>query len=211
MAIHVVPSRAVQHLFTVLRSESTPHPVFRAHAKRLMRLLAEEGIASLPTTAKTVVTPCGSCPGEELPDASAVCAVSILRAGDALLHELLEAWPAVSAGKILIQRDERTAAPRLFYEKLPADIAGRHVLLCDPMLATGGSAAMAIGCLVARGVPPERIIFLNVVACPEGIARLHAAYPSVRVVTCAVDERLDERKYIVPGLGDFGDRFFGTE
>lgn len=175
-----------------------------------MRLLAEEGIASLPASAETVTTPCGTFAGTNLPDASEVCAVSIMRAGDALLEEVRAVWPAISVGKLLIQRDEETALPHLSFEKLPLQIADKHVLLCDPMLATGGSAVMAITRLVERGVRSSRIIFLNVLACPEGIAHLHHAFPDVQIVTCVIDERLNDRKYIVPGLGDFGDRFYGT-
>jgi uracil phosphoribosyltransferase len=207
---HILQSRALAPLFTVIRDASTPHAAFSTHARRLMRLLAEEGIASLPASAEMVATPCGTFAGARLPDASDVCAVSIVRAGDALLEEVRAVWPAVSVGKLLIQRDEATALPLLFYEKLPPNVAGKHVLLCDPMLATGGSAVMAIARLVERGVQPSRIIFPNVLACPEGIAHVHGAFPDVQIVTCAIDERLDERKYIVPGLGDYGDRFYGT-
>jgi len=192
-----------------MRDASTPHEAFAAHARRLMRLLAEEGIACLPHTRIEVTTPCGTFVGEKLLVASAVCAVSIMRAGDSLVEEVRAAWPGVRVGKLLIQRDEQTAIPRLFYEKLPADIARMHVLLCDPMLATGGSAMMAIDALLKRGVRAAFIIFLNVLSCPEGIARVHAAHPAVQIITCATDERLNERKFIVPGLGDFGDRFYG--
>jgi uracil phosphoribosyltransferase len=176
-----------------------------------MRLLAEEGIAYLPRAPKTVTTPCGTFVGEQLLDASSVCAVSIVRAGDSLLEEVRAVWPAVSVGKLLIQRNEETALPQLFYVKLPQRIGEMQVLLCDPMLGTGGSAVMAVRCLVDKGVVPSRMIFLNVLACPEGIAQLHANYPDVQIVTCAIDDRLNERKYIVPGLGDYGDRFFGTD
>jgi len=118
----------------------------------------------------------------------------------------------VMAGKILIQRDETTAekTPKLFYVNLPSDIASQDVLLCDPMLATGGSATMAISVLVDAGVSPSKIIFINVIACPEGIEALHAKYPQVTIVTTAIDPRLNEHKYIVPGLGDYGDRYFAT-
>mmetsp|Transcript_38967 Transcript_38967/g.91523 ORF Transcript_38967/g.91523 Transcript_38967/m.91523 type:complete len:290 (-) Transcript_38967:424-1293(-) len=208
--VHVLESRAVKHLFTVIRNVVTPHELFRLHARRLMRLLAEEGIASLPTTAKTIYTACGTYQGETLPPPTSVCAVSIVRAGDALLSELLLAWPSVSVGKVFIQRDEATAKPKLFYEKLPPKIADKHVLLLDPMLATGGTAMMAIKCLVARGVIPSRIVFLNVVSCPQGIANVHKEFPDVKIVTCEIDEGLNAKSYIVPGLGDFGDRFFDT-
>jgi uracil phosphoribosyltransferase len=114
------------------------------------------------------------------------------------------------AGKILIQRDEATAQPKLYYSKLPPDVATRNILLCDPMLATGGSAKCALQVLVDAGVPPARIIFINVVSCPEGIELLHAAFPEVTIVTGEIDPILDEHKYIVPGLGDYGDRYYGT-
>lgn len=212
MAVHVLQSRALAPLFTVIRDASTSNATFGAHARRLMRLLAEEGVASLPASAKTVTTPCGTFAGASLPAANDVCAVSIMRAGDALLEEVRAVWPAISVGKLLIQRDEDTALPRLFYAKLPPKIleGNLHILLCDPMLATGGSAVMAIRLLVERGAQPSRIIFLNVLASPEGIAHVHDAFPDVQIVTCAVDERLNERKFIVPGLGDYGDRFYGT-
>jgi uracil phosphoribosyltransferase len=210
----LVDSRAIRLLFTRIRDASTPPPAFAAHADRLMDVLALEGLALLPDTRPvTVATPCGPYEGLEAPPASSLAVVSIVRAGDSLLEAVRRAAPGVCVGKILIQRDEADALkrPRLLYVKLPRDIASkRAVLLVDPMLATGGSAAMAVGELVRAGVAPERIVFLNVVACPEGLAAMAAAWPSVRVVTAAVDARLNEHKYIVPGLGDFGDRYFGT-
>lgn len=117
--------------------------------------------------------------------------------------------PSVAVGKILIQRDEATAMPQLMYSKLPPDIARRPVLLLDPMLATGGSAVMACKVLVDQGVPPENIIFVNIVCVQEGLDALAKAYPAVQVVTGAIDPILNDKKYIVPGLGDFGDRYFG--
>ena len=111
-------------------------------------------------------------------------------------------------GKILIQRDEETAQPELFYAKLPNDIADRTVLLLDPMLATGGSAIAAIKVLRTAGVPEESIMFVNLVSCPEGLAALHAAYPLVTVVTAEIDNRLNETAYILPGLGDAGDLYY---
>mmetsp|Transcript_3525 Transcript_3525/g.8922 ORF Transcript_3525/g.8922 Transcript_3525/m.8922 type:complete len:217 (+) Transcript_3525:48-698(+) len=210
-SVHVVQSSALQHLFTVIRDEDTPHPVFAEHARRLTRILAEEGIAQLPKTRRTVMTPCGEYAGVDLPDPSSVCAVSIVRAGDALLEAVRDVWPSLAVGKILIQRDEETATPDLYYCKLPPRIENKFVLLLDPMLATGGSANLAIRKLTAAGVNPNRIVFLNVVCCPEGIQAVQRAHPEVKIVTCAIDDGLDERKYIVPGLGDFGDRYFGTD
>ena len=202
-------------LFTALRDATTPRLDFAAAADRLVTLLAEEGLAHLPGVApRTVATPCGTYAGLAAVPAERITAVSIVRSGDILLEAVRRVAPGVSVGKVLIQRDEATAdkAPRLFYAKLPGAVRdpSQTVLLCDPMLATGGSAAMAIRELVRAGVDEARIVFLCVVACPEGIATLAAAHPRVRVVCAAVDEKLNEQRYIVPGLGDFGDRYFGT-
>jgi len=137
-----------------------------------------------------------------------ICGVSIMRAGESMEQALRECCRSVRIGKILIQRDEETSQPRLFYDKLPEDIANRWVLLLDPMLATGGSALMAVDVLLGKGVPEERILFLNLIASPEGAAVFAKRFPKLRVVTAFVDEGLDETNYIVPGLGDFGDRFY---
>lgn len=117
---------------------------------------------------------------------------------------------SVRIGKILIQRDEATAQPKLFYVKLPRDIAERQVLLLDPMLATGGSILKAIEELIKCGVREDKIIFLNMVAAPEGIHAVFARYPNMLIVTSEIDAGLNEMKYILPGIGDFGDRYFGT-
>ena len=201
---------------TRLRSESTTHLDFCDAADRLVTILAEEGLAQLPgVAAATVTTPVGVFHGLSHVPAHRVTAVSIVRSGDILLEGVRRVEPGVSVGKILIQRNEASAdkRPVLFYAKLPAAIAAPDsvVLLVDPMLATGGSASMAISELARRGVAEERIVFLSVVACPEGLTLLANRHPRVRVVTAAVDEGLNEDMYIVPGLGDFGDRYFNTE
>ena len=140
------------------------------------------------------------------------CSCSLTTAGDALLRSVRRACPGVSVGKILIQRDEATKEkhPRLLYSKFPADLRKRDVIIVDPMLASGGSIRMAIGELIRAGVKEDRILFLNVVSCPEGIEALFNQYPKVKVVTASVDDGLNDDKYIVPGLGDFGDRYYGT-
>ncbi|CRK23774.1 hypothetical protein BN1723_013111 [Verticillium longisporum] len=137
-----------------------------------------------------------------------ICGVSIMRAGEAMEQGLRDCCRSVRIGKILIQRDEETAQPKLFYDKLPEDIAQRWVMLLDPMFATGGSAIMAVEVLKSRGVLEERILFLNLIASPEGVRAFTSKFPKLRVVTAFVDEGLDEKNYIVPGLGDFGDRFY---
>lgn len=137
--------------------------------------------------------------------------VSILRAADCMLGVARSMMPSMAVGKVLIQRDENTAQATLIYSKLPPNLSNRPVLLLDPMLATGGSAVTALKLLVEAGVPPSSIVFVTLVSCRQGIEWVHEAYPQVRIVTGAVDPILDDRKYIVPGLGDFGDRYFGTD
>eukprot|EP01138_Halocafeteria_seosinensis_P005024 gb/GECG01005137.1/.p1 GENE.gb/GECG01005137.1/~~gb/GECG01005137.1/.p1 ORF type:complete len:307 (+),score=25.81 gb/GECG01005137.1/:1-921(+) len=206
-------SRATRTLFTRIRSTECDTESFVHYSDRLMNLLAEEGLSRLPAVKpQTVNTPCGTYRGYQSPQAHEIVAVSIVRAGDCLLNAVRRAVPGCSVGKILIQRDETDPEkkPVLMYVKLPDSIQNKQVLLVDPMLATGGSACKAIGELVRKGVPEENILFLNVVCCPEGLRRVAKEFPRVRVVTAAVDSGLDGQKYIVPGIGDYGDRYFGT-
>lgn len=178
-----------------------------------MRILAEDALAEFPTETITVTTPCGPCEGVRTLPPEKICAVSIVRSGDCLLESVREVEPSVKVGKILIQRDEEhpEKIAKLFYSKLPSDIRDIYVLLCDPMLATGGSAIRALDVLVDQyGVDPAKIIFGNVICCPEGLKKLGEVYPTVKIVTAWVDEKLNDDKFIVPGLGDFGDRFFST-
>ncbi|GAA5953382.1 hypothetical protein JCM5350_003619 [Sporobolomyces pararoseus] len=188
-------------LFTIIRDTNTHRGDFVFYADRICRLLIEEGLNHLPVVDKCLEYEGVGFEGK-------ICGVSIMRAGEAMEAGLRECCRAVRIGKILIQRDEETAQAKLFYAKLPDDIASRYCLLLDPMLATGGSAIKAVEVLIDHGVPQERIIFLNLVSCPEGLRAMHAAYPKIKVVTAWVDEKLNEQKYIVPGLGDFGDRYF---
>ncbi|CAM9612363.1 unnamed protein product [Chrysoparadoxa australica] len=177
-----------------------------------MILVAEEGIAHLPTSEKLITTPTDAAYKGISVNTSNVCAVSIIRAGDSLLEAVRACEPQVSVGKILIQRDESTVekTPVLSYVKLPPGIGGMDVLLCDPMLATGGSAILAIRALVDAGVDTKRIVFINVISCPEGLEALESTFPEVKVVTGHIDDCLNDDKFILPGLGDFGDRYFGT-
>lgn len=123
---------------------------------------------------------------------------------------LREVLKDVKIGKILIQRDEHTAQPTLYFAKLPTDIAERWVLLLDPMLATGGSCVKAIEVLLEHGVKEERIIFVNLIAAPEGVVALTQRFPQIKILTTALDEKLNHQKYILPGIGDFGDLYYGT-
>ncbi|CAD6886838.1 unnamed protein product [Tilletia caries] len=188
-------------LLTIIRDKKTPH--------RIIRLLVEEGLNHLPIDTKTIQTPTG-LPYTGVSFQGRICGVSILRAGEAMEAGLRECCRSVRIGKILIQRDEETAKPKLFYAKLPEDISERWVLLLDPMLATGGSACQAIRVLLDHGVRAERILFLNLVASPEGLKAIYDEFPEVRTISGWVDQGLDGKSYIVPGLGDFGDRYFSA-
>ncbi|KAK4179202.1 putative uracil phosphoribosyltransferase [Triangularia setosa] len=194
-------------LLSIIRNRDTPRGDFVFYSNRIIRLLVEEGLNHLPTVSHTVTTPVGR-PYDGLSFQGKIAGVSIMRAGEAMEQGLRDCCRSVRIGKILIQRDEETAQPKLFYDKLPEDVADRWVLLLDPMLATGGSAIMAVDVLKSRGVPEERILFLNVLASPEGIKNFASKFPKSRVVTAFVDEGLDEKNYIIPGLGDFGDRYY---
>ena len=179
-----------------------------------MRLLVEDTIAELPTKTITVQTPCGKFKGSStIPPIDKLCAVSIVRSGDALLESIRECLPGIPIGKILIQRneEEKTKPAKFFYSKLPKNVQDTDVIiLCDPMLATGGSASMAIRVLLDVGIKEDQIIFMNVICCPEGLKALGESFPGVKIVTACVDECLNEQMFIVPGLGDYGDRFFNT-
>jgi len=207
----LLQSRNTKFLFSKIRANETNTKEFSFYALRLMKLIAEEGLGFLTEKDIDVATPCGIFKGVEKNELAA-CAVSIIRAGDSMLQAVRDVIPGIPVGKILIQRDEtsKEKLPILFYEKYPPNIHEKEILLCDPMLATGGSAIMAIKSMIAKGVQQKNIIFLNVVSCPEGIRRLNAEFPQVKIVTGQIDSHLNESKYIVPGLGDYGDRFFGS-
>ena len=188
-----------------LRDTSTGHEEFRVLARKLIALLLYEATADLPVRHATVQTP--------LKEAAAtyvereVVAIPVLRAGLGLLGPVLELLPRVSVGYIGLERDEETAVARIYYQKLPK-LAGKGPLLLDPMLATGGSAAQALDMIKAAGGRDPRMIC--VVAAPEGVKVIEERHPEVHIYAAALDEGLNDKAFIVPGLGDFGDRLFGT-
>ncbi|MBW1602688.1 uracil phosphoribosyltransferase [Streptomyces sp. JJ66] len=196
-------------MHTVVRDRDCTREDFTFYSRRIIRLLLEAASGLLPFTEKEVTTPVGVT-YQGLECAVQPCAVSVIRAGEAIEGELRDVLPGVRIGKILIQRDKHTKLPRLYYQHLPADIADRHVLLLEPMLATAGSALAAIDVLLSAGVGEDHIVMVNVLSSPEGLRRLATERPAVRVVTSAVEERLNEHAFMIPGIGDFGDRFFGT-
>ncbi|WP_406139015.1 uracil phosphoribosyltransferase [Streptomyces sp. NBC_01089] len=196
-------------MHTVIRDKDCSREDFVFYARRVIRLLLEAGMDLLPFTKKEVITPLGTT-FHGLEFASKLCAVPVIRAGEAMEGELRDVHPGIRVGKILIQRDKETKLPRLYYKHLPDDIAERHVLLLEPMLATAGSALAAIDVLRESGVAEDRIIMVNFLSSPEGLRRVATERPRVRIVTSAIEERLNEHAFMVPGIGDFGDRFFGT-
>jgi uracil phosphoribosyltransferase len=209
--VHLLPQTdQLRALHTVIRDRDARREDFVFHAGRIIRLLTEAALDLLPFEPYDVTTPVGST-YRGLRFAGGLCGVPIVRAGESMEAELRAVVPGIRIGKILIQRDRTTKQPRLYYTALPDDIAGRHVLLLDPMLATGGTAIAAIEVLLRLGVPQEHIVFVNFITCPEGITAVCERYPGVRIVTSAIEEGLNENAYMLPGIGDFGDRYFGTD
>ena len=197
----------IQHKLTIMRDKRTEHEQFRQLLNQITGLMAYDVCRNLPVRDLDVETPITRTSGSEL--ASTTTIVPILRAGLAMMDGLLALFPEAHVGHVGIYRDEATAQPVTYYAKFPPNIADGPVILVDPMLATGGSAAHAVALLKERGCSDIRLVCL--VAAPEGIAALHAAHPDLPIHVAAVDERLNERFYIVPGLGDAGDRIFGTQ
>ena len=210
--VHVVPMTSqIKAIHTMLRDQETNRQDFVFFADRLMRLLTEEALSFVPFRREGVTTPTGDV-YDGLKFSAKICGVSIMRAGESMEGAMRQTCRDVRIGKILIQRDEETGLPdeRYSYAKFPTDIKDRWVFLLDPMLATGGSAIRAVEILRKADVPEEKIIFVNIVCCPEGLKNLRESYPLVQVVTSAIDPKINEKRYILPGLGDFGDRYFGT-
>ncbi|PIA19271.1 PRTase-like protein, partial [Coemansia reversa NRRL 1564] len=209
--LHLLPqTHQLKGLMTIIRDANTERGDFVFYSDRVIRLLVEEGLNYLPVVDKEVITPTG-LPFQGVAFEGRICGVSIMRAGESMEQGLREVCTSVRIGKVLIQRDERTALPKLYYSKLPKDIADRWVLLLDPMLATGGSAVKCVETLLEAGVKEERILFINLICAPEGALAMLERFKSLQIITAEIDESIDERKFILPGLGDFGDRYFGTE
>lgn len=197
----------VQHKLTRLRQVSTSTAGFRRLTRELSLLMCYEATRDLSTEPVEIDTPLERMEGRQL-SGKKLCFVSILRAGNGILDGMLDLIPAARVGHVGLYRDHDTLEAVEYYMKLPDDVAERECIVVDPMLATGHSAAAAIDRIKASGV--RKIIFVCLLAAPEGVACLAERHPDVRVVTCAVDRGLDEKGYIRPGLGDAGDRLFGT-
>ena len=196
----------ILHKISMLRDKKTNTKDFRQLIYEISLLIGCEATRDLPVAEYAVSTPVADAVGYRLP--RQVCLVPILRAGLGMVDALLNLIPAAKVGHIGLSRDPATLEPVEYYCKLPPDVAGRVVLVLDPMLATGGSAAAAITFLKKRGV--KSIKMLNIVGAPEGVAKITEVHPDVDVYLGGLDEKLNDHGYIVPGLGDAGDRLFGT-
>jgi uracil phosphoribosyltransferase len=205
MPLTVLEHALAGTILSRLRDAETPPERFRPLTRALTHILLVEATRALPVEAIAVKTPLESAPGSVL--AHGIVAVPILRAGLGMLDAVLDLLPDATVGYFGLERDEATAIASSYYAKLPT-VRGKTVLLLDPMLATGGSAAWAVEQLMAAR--PAHIALVCVVAAPEGVAMLQERFPDLQIVTAALDRELNPRRYIVPGLGDFGDRLYGT-
>jgi len=206
MPLQIVRHPLVEDVLARLRDRTTPCEEFRRLARRLSVLVAAEATRDLPLEDVSVETPLETTPARRL--ASRVVAVPVLRAGLGMLDAFLELVPQAEVGYFGLERNEETAVARRYYEKVPKNLQDAIVFLLDPMLATGGSAAMAVDGL--RGLGARAVRHLSIVAAPEGVAHLARVEPMAVIYTAALDRELNDRKYILPGLGDFGDRLYGT-
>ncbi len=204
----IVQHPLVQHKLSLMRDRDTPTAVFRQLLREISQLLAYEVTRELPMTTRAIETPLQEMEAPVLAGRK-LALVSILRAGNGLLDGILELVPSARVGFVGLYRDEATLEPVQYYFKVPDQLGERLVIAVDPMLATGNSSVAAIDLL--KGAGARDIRFLCLLAAPEGVERMRAAHPDVPIVTAAVDERLNAQGYIVPGLGDAGDRMFGTK
>ncbi len=206
--VTVVTHPLVQHKLTLMREADTSTASFRTLLREISLLLAYEVTRELPMTTKRIETPLTAMDAPTI-EGKKLALVSILRAGNGLLEGFLDLIPAARVGFVGLYRDPETLEPVQYYFKVPSNLEERLTIVVDPMLATGNSSAAAVDLL--KGAGARDIRFLCLLAAPEGIARMRAAHPDVPIVTAAIDSHLNDHGYIVPGLGDAGDRMFGTK
>lgn len=207
--LHVIDHPLVQHKMAMLRDKNLGTKDFRDLVNEITVFLGYEVTRDLPQEEVEIETPMGKAK-QKMITGKKLAIAPILRAGLGMVDGMLRLIPAARVGHIGMYRDHETLEPQEYFFKMPTDISERQVIVVDPMLATGGSAMMAIDSLVKRGVDPEHIKFVCLVSCPEGVKALEEAHPQIDIYTAALDEGLNEDSYIVPGLGDAGDRLFGT-
>lgn len=196
----------VQHKLSLIRDKGTDHKLFRELAKEITMFLCYEALKEVNVIEVSVQTPLATAKGHRIADDLVV--VPILRAGVGMLEGVLDLVPTARVGFVGIYRDPATKEPVAYYQRLPAEPRNALYVIVDPMLATGGSTSAAIDLLKHHGA--RRILVVCIVTCPEGLEKVAQAHPDVHVYTASIDDHLDDRKYIVPGLGDAGDRLFGT-
>ncbi len=204
--LHCIDHPLVQHKISILRQVETNHKDFRQLVSEIALLIGYEATRDLGLESHKITTPIVQTTGKFL--ARQVCLVPILRAGLGMVDAMLELVPAARVGHVGLYRNEKTLEPVEYYCKLPPDVSERVAIVLDPMLATGGSSAAAISLLKKRGV--QRIKMINIIGAPEGVETVQKAHPDVDIYLGHLDDGLNERGYIVPGLGDAGDRLFGT-
>ncbi|MGJ3251716.1 MAG: uracil phosphoribosyltransferase [Elainellaceae cyanobacterium] len=204
----VINHPLIQHKLTLMRRAETSTAKFRALLKEISMLLAYEVTRDLPLKLEPIETPLASMDAPVLAPDKKMVIVSIMRAGQGILDGMLELMPSARVGHIGLYRDPRTLVVIEYYFKVPHDVEDRDMLVVDPMLATGNSAVAAVGRL--KETRPKSIKFICLLAAPEGIQHFHEQHPDVPIYTAAVDEKLDKHGYIIPGVGDAGDRLFGT-
>jgi uracil phosphoribosyltransferase len=206
--VHVIDHPLVQHKLTLMRSKETSTSTFRNLLREISTLLAYEVCRDMPTTTIRIETPIAAMQAPVL-DGKKIVVISILRAGNGILDGMLDILPSARVGHIGLYRDPKTLAAVEYYYKVPETMGDRDVIVVDPMLATGNSAVAAIARIKDSG--PRSLKFVCLLTCPEGLRVFHGAHPDVPVYTAAIDDALNEKSYIVPGLGDVGDRLFGTK
>ena len=206
--VHVLDHPLIQHKLSILRSKDTGVKEFRELVSEIAGLMCYEATRNLPLIDVDVETPVATAHCKKLAGKK-LAIVPVLRAGLGMVDSMVDLIPSAKIGHFGLYRDPETHKPVEYYCKLPDDIANRQVFVVDPMLATGGSAVAAIDFLKKHGC--KNIIMMNIIGCPEGVAAVQKAHPDVEMYLAAVDEKLNENAYIIPGLGDAGDRIFGTK
>jgi uracil phosphoribosyltransferase len=206
--VHVIDHPLVQHKLSLMRNKETSTSTFRNLLSEISMLLAYEVCRDFPTTKINIETPIAPMQASVL-DGKKIVLISILRAGNGILDGMLKILPSARVGHIGLYRDPKTLEPVEYFYKVPDNMGDRDAIIVDPMLATGNSAVAAVSRIKASG--PRTLKFVCLLTCPEGLAVFHKAHPDIPVYTASIDERLNEKSYIVPGLGDAGDRLFGTK
>lgn len=207
--VRVLSHPLIRHKVAVLRRRDTPIVAFRAAVRELSLLLAYEAMDDLVLLSENITLPDGEVAPIERIDERKICFLPILRAGCGLLDGMLDLVPSACVGHVGLQRHHETLEAEEYYFKMPSQLEERHCIVLDPMLATGNSAVAAITRLKKAGA--QNLMFASLIAAPEGVSKLRKEHPDVRIITCVLDKCLDEKGYIVPGLGDAGDRLYGTE